>query len=86
MGVGDAADTGKAAVEFEMRRVVGGRAQVAVDNVAIEVGDNDVGSGEIFVGDAAGFDGYQSLLAINSAGVAEGVKDKAAPNQFEVRL
>ena len=40
--------------------------------------------GKVFIGNAAGLDGYQTLAAIDAAHIAEGIEHKAAAHQFQV--
>jgi len=56
------------------------------DNLAVEVGDNEVGGGEGCVVDSAGFDDDEGLRtgAVDSAGIAEGVGGEAAAGDLEV--
>ncbi len=41
---------------------------------------------QLFVGDAAGLDRDESALAVDAAGIAEGVEDQSSADQFEVGL
>ena len=52
VGVHDAADLGQVPVDVGVRRGVGGRGAVALDEVAVEVADDHRLGGELVVGDA----------------------------------
>jgi hypothetical protein len=54
MGVNDAADGGEFAVKEEVSVEIGGRAQVAFENSAVEIGEDYVGGREFGVADALG--------------------------------
>ena len=60
--------------------------QVAFDDVAVEVGDHQIRSGKGGVVDAAGLDDDKRLRAgaVNSAGIAKGVRSEAAASDFLV--
>ncbi len=49
-----------------------------------EIGDDHIGRGELFVGDAARLDRDQAALAIDAAGVAEGIEHQASAHQLQV--
>jgi hypothetical protein len=71
-------------------------AQLALDDVAVEIGDDQVGGGQGGVIDAAGLDDDKrppasaggirtgNIRAMNAAGVAEGVGREAAAGDFPV--
>lgn len=80
----DGANSGELAIEEGVGIEVGGRLQGAVDDLAVEVGDDHVLGAEIVVVDAGGLDDDETLLAVDSASVAEGVEDEAAADEFEV--
>jgi len=86
VGVDDAADGGKLAVEEGVGVEVGGGFEFAVDDVAVEVGDDHEFGDELVVVDAGGLDDDEAFLAVDAAGVAEGVEDEAALDEFEVGL
>ena len=84
--VDDAADLWELAVEERVRVEIAGRTQGALDDFAVEVGDDQVFRLERGVIDAAGLDDDQGLGAgtVDAAGVAEGVGSKAAAGDFLV--
>ena len=84
VGVDDGADGGELAVEEGVGVEVGGGFEVAVDDFAVEVGDDHEFGVEFVVVDAGGLDDDEALLAVDAAGVAEGVEDEAAADEFEV--
>ena len=84
VGVDDGADGGELAVEEGVGVEVGGGLEGAVDGLAVEVGDDHVLGAEVVVVDAGGLDDDEALLAVDAAGVAEGVEDEAAADEFEV--
>jgi hypothetical protein len=84
VSVDDGADGGEFAVEQGVGVEVGGGLEVAVDDLAVEIGDDHVLGTELVVVDAGGLDDDEALLAVYSAGVTEGVKDEAAADEFEV--
>jgi hypothetical protein len=86
VGVDDGADRGELAVEESVGVEVGGGAEIAVDDFAVEVGDDHVFGAEVVVVDAGGLDDDEALLAVNAGGVAKGVEDQAAADEFEVRF
>ncbi len=84
MGVDDAADGGEGAIEQDVGDEIGGGAEGAFDDVAVEVGEDDVGGGELVVGDAGGLDGDDSVRTADAGGVTEGKEREAAANDFEI--
>jgi hypothetical protein len=82
----DRADGRELAIEQRVRVEIGGRSKVAFDDLAVEVGDDHVARAELGVVDAGGLDDDEALVAVDARGVAEGVKHKAATNEFEVGL
>ena len=63
---------------------VGGGLEGALDEVTVEVRDHHILWLEVVVVDAGGLDDDQPLLAVDARGVAEGVEDEAAADEFEV--
>jgi len=86
MGMRHAADTGEPAVEFKMCGEVGGGPKFGVDDGALQVADDHMFGPQFVVGHAAGFDGNQTLIAVDAAGIAKGVDNQAATNEFQVCL
>jgi len=84
VGVDDAADGGELAVEEGVGIEVGGGFEFAVDDVAVEVGDDHEFGDEFVVIYAGRLDDDEALVAVDAAGVAEGVEDEAALDEFEV--
>jgi len=84
VSVDDGADGGELAVEEGVGVEVGGGFELAVDDVAVEVGDDHEFGDELVVVDAGGLDDDEALFAVDAAGVAEGVEDEAALDEFEV--
>src|ERR1700751_5193900 len=86
MGVRHTTNAWEAPVKFEMRREIGGRPQLCLDYRSPEVADDHVLGLKFFVGNSAGLDGDEALVAIDTAGVPEGVDDEAAANEFQICL
>jgi hypothetical protein len=84
VGVDDGADGEELAVEEGVGVEVGGGFEFAVDDLAVEVGDDHEFGDEFVVVDARGLDDDEALFAVDAAGVAEGVEDEAALDEFEV--
>ncbi len=84
VGVDDGADGREFAVEQGVGVEIGGGAEVAFDDPAVEVGDDHVLGAEVVVVDAGGLDDDEALFAIDAGGVAEGVEDEAALDELEV--
>jgi hypothetical protein len=84
VGVDDGADGEELAVEKGVGVEVGGGLEGAVDDFAVEVGDDHVLGAEVVVVDAGGLDDDEALLTVDAGGVAEGVEDEAAADEFEV--
>src|SRR5690348_14670992 len=82
----DSADIREVFVQLEVGCQVGRGAKLPIDHLAVQIGDNDVLRSEFLVGYAAGFDGDQSLFAIDAASIAEGIEYESPPHQFEVGL
>jgi hypothetical protein len=89
VGVDDAADLGELAVEKGVGVKIAGRAQMAFDDFAVKVRNDQVGRGEGSVVDSAGLDHDERLRArpvdtwtTYAAGIAEGVRGKSAPGYF----
>jgi len=86
MRVNDPADLWKLAVKQGVGVQIAGGAQVAFDNFAVEVGNDQVGRGEGSVIDPARLDhdkGFGSG-AINATGIAKGVWSETATRDFLV--
>jgi len=84
VGVDDAADGWELAVEERVGVEVGGGFEFAVDDLAVEVGDDHEFGDEFVVVDAGGLDDNEALVAIDTAGIAESVEDEAALDEFEI--
>jgi len=84
VGVDDGADGGEFAVEEGVGVEVGGGFEFAVDDFAVEVGDDHEFGDELVVVDAGGFDDDEAFFAVDAAGVAEGVEDEASLDEFEI--
>ena len=84
VGVDDGADGEEFAVEEGVGVEVGGGLEGSVDDVAVEVGDDHVFGAEVVVVYAGGLDDDESLVAVDSGGVAEGVEDEATSDEFEI--
>jgi hypothetical protein len=83
--VDDAAGA-EGAVDLQMRRQIGRRAEAAFDDAAVQVRDHHLFGRQLFKWDAARLDDDQALLEPQAARVAEGVKHEAAANEFAVGL
>jgi hypothetical protein len=84
VGVNDGSDGGEPAVEEGMGVEVGRGFEFALDQSAIEIGDDHVLGVEVIIFNAGGFDDDEALVAVDAAGVAEGVENKATPDEFEI--
>ena len=86
MSVNDTAYLGEFAIEQSVGVEIARGAQVALDDFAVEIGDDQVGRSEGGIIDAAGFDDDQGLRAgaVDAAGVAEGMGGEAAAGDFLV--
>jgi len=86
VGVDDSADLGEFAVEQGVGVEIAGGAELAFDDFAVEVGDDEVLGRHGGVVDAAGLDDDEGLGAgaVDAAGVAEGVGSEAAAGDFLV--
>ena len=84
VGVDDGADGEELAVEQGVGVEVGGGPELAVDDLAVEVGDDHEFGDQLIIFDPRGLDDDQALVAVDAAGVAEGVEDEAALDDFEV--
>lgn len=89
MGVDDAADLGKFTIEKQVGVEVAGGVQSALDDGAVERGEDQVVHGHGGVGHAAGLDGDERAGAthagaVDAADVAESVEGEAAAGDFLV--
>jgi hypothetical protein len=86
VGVNDAADLGKLAIEHGVGVQVAGRSQRAFYDVAVEVRYHEVGGSEGGVIYAAGLDDDKGLRTgtVDATGVAEGVGSQAAAGDLLV--
>lgn len=84
VGMDDGADLGELAIEEGVGVEVGGGLEGAVDEDAVEVGHHHVFRPEVVVVDTGGLDDDEALGAVDARGVAEGVEDEAALDEFEV--
>jgi hypothetical protein len=84
VGVNDAADLGEFAVKQGMGVEIAGGAERAFDNLALEIGDDQVGGCEGGVINATGLDDDERLRtrAIHTAGIAKGVRGETAAGDF----
>ena len=69
-----------------MRGQVGRRTQFAFNYLTVELGNDHVLRRQFIIGNAARLDRDQSFISVDAAGIAEGIEDEAAPNEFEVRF
>src|SRR5712692_9534992 len=86
MGVRDSTDIRKAFVQLDVGRQIARGAKLSIDNLAVQIGDNDVLRSQFFIRYAAGLDGDQPLFAIDAAGIAERIQYESAAHQLEVGL
>ena len=77
MRVHDRADAGETEKEPAMCRSVGRGIEGPLDHAAVEIDDDHILGLQGRVGNAAGFDGKNSGLAVANAHIAEGQIDKA---------
>lgn len=84
VSMNDGSDGGELTVEESVGIEVGGGLEVAVDYFALEIGDDHVFGAEVVVVDAGGLDDDEVLVAVDAAGVAEGVEHEASADKFEV--
>jgi len=91
MGMDDATDLGKFAVEEQVGVEVAGGVECAFDDGAVEAREDEVACGERGVADTAGLDGHEGLFAgtvdsatFDTAGVAEGMDGESAARDFLV--
>src|SRR5580700_11987362 len=86
MSVNDAADLREFAIEKGVRVEIARWTQRAFDDVAVEIGDDEVGGSHGGVVDAAGLDDDEGLRAgaVDTAGVAEGVGRETAAGDLLV--
>ena len=80
----DAADYGVLAVEGEVGRRIGGRAQRTLDDLAVEIDHHHVRGLHGFVADAARFDDDDALLTVDAADVAPGKGHQTVLGQIQV--
>jgi len=80
MSVSDATNLGEGSVEFQMCGEIGRRTKFAIDDLTFEVADDHMFRLQLIVGNAAGLDRYQTLIAVNPARISEGIEDEALPN------
>ena len=72
--------------EPAVRGRVGGRVELPLDPLPVEVDEDHVGGLEVGVSDPARLDGEDALGAVDGAGVAEGEVDQPVLRQGEVGL
>jgi hypothetical protein len=82
--VSHAPDVRKVPVEFEVRGKIGGGTQIAFDDRSLKIADDHVLGLEFFVRDTAGLNRDETLVAVETAGIAEGIDDESAANQFQI--
>lgn len=82
----DAAKLGEFAIKQGVGVEVTGGAKAAIDDFAIEVGDDHVGGGEAGVIHSAGLDHNEGLAAgtVDAAGIAEGMGSEAAARDLTI--
>ena len=56
VSVGDAADFRELIVEDEMSGKIGGGSQMAIDDFAGQIGDDEMVGSQVFIGNSTGFD------------------------------
>ena len=77
---------GKGPVQRQVGRRVGGRAQLALDDLPVQIHDDHVRGPQLLVGDAARLDDHEPRGAVDAADVAEGQDDQAVLDEVEVGL
>ena len=85
VGVHDAADLGQVAVDVGVRRGVGRRRVLALDDPAVEVADDHVLRRELVVGDAARLDHEQVVTGHAGRDVAGGPHHEPVADQLGVQ-
>ena len=78
------ADRRKLAIQQRMGVKIGGRTQVAFNNLAVKIRNDHVLGAQLVVVDAGRLDDHQALLAVHARGIAEGVQNEAMADKFEV--
>src|SRR6185437_1648509 len=86
MSMDHAADCGKGPIEQQMRRQIGRWTQGAFHQISIQICQHQIAGLQSLIWHAARFDGDQSALAVDAAGIAEGVTDQAPSDEFKVGL
>ena len=75
MRVRDSADVVKSLIQGEMSRKIRRRAQAALDNLALQIGNYQIGRGHRLIGHTARLDDHQGSAAIDPAGIPERIKN-----------
>ena len=85
MRVRDAADVGAVAIDEGVRGSVRRRREVALDEGAVQVADDDRIRRELFIGNAAGLDDHQLLAGDARREVAARPRDEPVTRQLGVQ-
>jgi hypothetical protein len=75
-----------ARIEIAVGGGVGGRLELAVDDLAVEVDEDDVGGLELGVGDATGLDGENAGNGVEDADIAPGEVDELGGGEGAIGL
>src|ERR1700740_2697781 len=86
MRVDDAADAGKAPVDFQVSCEVRRRAKLTLHDFTVHLGDHHVLRRKTAILHSAGLDGDQTIPSRNAGGVSESVEHQAAAHQLEIGL
>ena len=76
--VRDSADVRKVPVQLEVRSQIGGWAKLGFYQRTLKIANNHVLRLQFLVRDAAGLDDDQAFIAVDAAGVAEGIYNQPA--------
>jgi len=86
MGVGDAGDAGKLAVQDLVGFGVGGGVELPVHDLPFQVHDHHGGGSQLVVDDAGRLDGEDALGRVERGHVAPGIDGEGAAGNLHVGL
>lgn len=88
MCVNDASNRWEFAIEESVGIKIAGRAKGAFDDIPVEIGDDEIASGEGGVVDSTGLDDDERLgaVTVDAARIPEGMRGEAATGDFAIGL
>ena len=84
MGMNNATDGGKLAIQFQMGRSIGGRVELSLHHMAFKVYHHHMFRAHHVIPYTGGFDHHQLCLGIDGGDVSPGEGDQSVSRQLQI--